>query len=119
MSTTPDNYVKLQGHLGQEIEIREFDKGRKLAKVSLATNEFKKSSDGTTEKITTWHNLTAWGKLAEDMHSSLQKGNKVVVEGRIAYRQFETKSGEKRYMTEIVLNSFHKVEKEAATEAAS
>ena len=117
MNSTPDNYVKLQGHLGQDIELREFAQGRKLAKVSLATNDFKKNNDGSTEKITAWHNLTAWGKLAEEMGSSLQKGNKVMIEGKLAYRQFETKAGEKRYHTEIVVTSFQKIEKEAAAEA--
>jgi single-strand DNA-binding protein len=119
MSTMPDNYVRLQGHLGQDVELREFAQGRKLAKVSIATNEFKKTNDGATEKVTSWHNLTAWGKLGEDMHSSLQKGSKVIVEGKLSHRQFETKSGEKRYTTEIVVTSFQKVEKEAAAEAAS
>jgi single-strand DNA-binding protein len=114
MSTPSDNYVRLQGHLGKDIDLREFAQGRKMANVSLATNDFKKNNDGTTEKITTWHNLTAWGKLAEDMHSSLQKGSKVVIEGRLAYRHYETKTGEKRYQTEIVVNSFQKVEKENA-----
>lgn len=117
MSTPSDNYVRLQGHLGKDVELREFAQGRKMASVSIATNDFKKNNDGTTEKYTTWHNLTAWGKLAEDMSAALQKGSKVVIEGRLAYRNYETKTGEKRYATDIVVNSFQKVEKDSTVSA--
>lgn len=112
MQAATDNYVKLQGHLGKDIDLREFAQGRKLAKVSLATNEYKKTGDGAPEKITSWHNLTAWGKLAEEMSTELAKGNKVCVEGKITYHQYETKNGEKRYSTEITVNSFKKLERE-------
>lgn len=112
MNATTDNYVRLQGHLGQNIDLREFAQGRKLAKVSLATTEFKKANDGPADRITTWHNLTAWGKTAEEMSNTLQKGSKVCIEGKINYRQYETKAGEKRYATEITVNTFQKIEKE-------
>jgi single-strand DNA-binding protein len=112
MNTSTDNYVRLQGHLGQDIDLREFAQGRKLAKVSLATTEFKKATDGPPDRITSWHNLTAWGKTAEEMSTTLRKGSKVCVEGKISYRQYETKAGEKRYATEITVNAFQKIEKE-------
>lgn len=112
MSTTPDNRVQLLGYLGQDVELREFAKGSKLARLTLATNEFRKTQNGQTEKFTTWHNLVAWGQTAETMNDLLRKGQKVLVEGKIAYRQYETKAGEKRNATEIVVSNFRKLDRE-------
>ena len=112
MSTNLDNRVQLLGFLGQDVELRELAKGNKLARLSMATSEFKKSPNGTTEKVTTWHNLVAWGQTAETMSDLLRKGHKVFVEGKIAYRQYETKAGEKRSSTEIVVSSFRKLDRE-------
>jgi single-strand DNA-binding protein len=112
MSTTTDNRVQLLGHLGQDVELREFAKGNKLARLSLATNEFKKSQNGPGQNVTTWHNLVAWGQTAETMSETLRKGQKVFVEGKITYRQYETKSGEKRSSTEIVVSNFKKMERD-------
>ena len=112
MSTNLDNRVQLQGYLGQDVELRELAQGRKLARLTMATNEVKKTLNGQFEKSTTWHNLVAWGPTAESMSEQLRKGNKVAVEGKITYRQYETKSGEKRSSTEIVVSNFQKMEKE-------
>ena len=64
------------------------------------------------EKITTWHNLVGWGQTAKEMSENLRKGQKIFVEGKIVYRQYETKTGEKRSQTDIVVNSFKKLEKD-------
>ncbi|MFZ1676999.1 MAG: single-stranded DNA-binding protein [Saprospiraceae bacterium] len=112
MSSNLDNRVQLQGFLGQDVELREFAQGKKLARLSMATNEFKKNASGQSEQVTTWHNLVAWGQTAETMSDLLRKGHKVSVEGKIAYRQYETKAGEKRSSTEIVVSSFKKLDSE-------
>ncbi len=112
MNAVSQNQVQLLGNLGQDVDLRELAQGRKLARLSLATNEFKQTATGTPEKITTWHNLIAWGNLAEEMSSTLQKGQKVYIEGKIQYRTYETKTGEKRYSTEIQVSSFKKMAKE-------
>ena len=112
MSTNLDNRVQLLGFLGQDVELRELAQGKKLARLSLATNEFKRSLTGQPEKITTWHNLIAWGQTAETMNDLLRKGQKVFVEGKIVYRQYETQTGEKRNHTEIVVSSFRKLDRE-------
>jgi single-strand DNA-binding protein len=112
MSVLTNNRVQLLGFLGQEVELREFAEGNKLARLRLATDEFKKSSNGQTEKITTWHNLIGWGQTAQQMSEILRKGQKVFVEGKIVYRQYETKTGEKKSQTEIVVSSFKKLEKD-------
>lgn len=114
MSALTDNRVLLLGFLGQDVDLREFAQGNKLARLSLATSDFKKAANGQTEKITTWHNLVAWGHTAQQMSELLRKGQKVFVEGKLVYRQYETKAGEKRNQTEIVVNSFKKLEKDEA-----
>lgn len=116
MKTLADNRVQLLGFLGQEVDLRELSRGNKLARLSLATSDFKKAPNGQTERVTTWHNLVAWGKTAEEMSELLRKGQKVFVEGKIVYRQYETKEGEKRSQTDIVVNSFRKVAKEDTME---
>ena len=116
MSTLADNRVLLLGFLGQDVDLRELSRGNKLARLSLATSDFRKAPNGQTEKITSWHNLVAWGKTAEQMSELLRKGQKVFIDGKIVYRQYETKAGEKRSQTDIVVNSFRKVEKEETME---
>ncbi|HZV68045.1 MAG TPA: single-stranded DNA-binding protein [Saprospiraceae bacterium] len=112
MSTNLDNRVQLLGFLGQDVELREFAQGKKLARLRVATTEFKKAQNGQSEKVTTWHDLVAWGQTAETMSDLLRKGHKVFVEGKIAYRQYETKAGEKRSSTEIVVSSFRKLDRD-------
>lgn len=112
MSTNLDNRVQLLGFLGQDVELRELAQGKKLARLTMATNEFKRTLNGEPEKTTTWHNLVAWGQTAETMNDLLRKGHKVFVEGKIVYRQYETKTGEKRNSTEIVVSSFRKLDRD-------
>ena|SRR5687768_12952098 len=112
MNTNLENRVQLTGFLGQDVELRELAQGNKLARLRMATSEYKRTLNGQPEKITTWHNLIAWGQTAESMSELLRKGYKVFVEGKIVYRQYETKAGEKRSQTEIVVNNFKKLDKE-------
>jgi single-strand DNA-binding protein len=118
MKNLADNRVQLLGFLGQEVDLRELSQGYKVARLSLATSDFKKAPNGQTERLTTWHNLVAWGQLAVQMNEQLTKGQKVFVEGKIVYRQYESKSGEKRSQTEIVVHHFRKVGKEETMEQA-
>ncbi len=98
------NKVQLIGHLGQDPEIVNLESGKTLAKFSLATNESYKNADGDKVTDTQWHNIVAWGKTAEIIEKYISKGKEVAVEGRLRNRSYETKEGEKRYITEIVCN---------------
>src|SRR5688572_26852877 len=102
MNTT--NRVQLTGNLGKDPEIKTFDGGGKLAKFSLATKEEYTNKNGERTSSTTWHFITAWGKIAERVEKELQKGSFVSIEGRISTRNYTDKDGQKRYMTEIVAN---------------
>jgi single-strand DNA-binding protein len=98
------NKVQLIGNLGQDPEILTLESGNKLAKFSVATNEVYRNSKGEKITDTQWHNVVAWGKTAEIVESYLTKGNEVAVEGKLIHRTYETKEGEKRYVTEVKCN---------------
>ena len=98
------NKVQLIGNLGQDPEIVTMDNGTKLAKFSLATTESYKNAKGEKVDDTQWHNIVAWGKTAEIVENYLAKGKQVAVEGKLTHRSYETKEGEKRYITEIRCN---------------
>ncbi|TGV00334.1 single-stranded DNA-binding protein [Flavivirga rizhaonensis] len=100
------NKVQLIGNLGQDPEIITLESGKKLAKFSLATNENYKNASGEKVTQTDWHNLIAWGKTADIIEEYVTKGKEIAIEGKLTNRSYETKEGEKRYVTEIVVNEF-------------
>jgi len=98
------NKVQLIGNLGQDPEIVNMENGNKLAKFSIATSDSYKNAQGEKVEDTQWHNIVAWGKLAEIVENFLVKGKQVAVEGKLTHRSYETKEGEKRYITEVRCN---------------
>ncbi|HEY2581016.1 MAG TPA: single-stranded DNA-binding protein [Mucilaginibacter sp.] len=103
------NSVRLVGNLGMDPDVRSFDNNKKLARLSLATNESYKNDKGEKVTETQWHNLVLWGtqaKLAEDL---LRKGDEVAIEGKLANKNYTDKDGIKRYGCEIVVNEFLKL----------
>lgn len=102
--TTLRNKVQLIGNLGNDPEIINLESGKTLAKFSIATNESYKNAKGEKITDTQWHNVVAWGQTAKIVENYLTKGKEVAVEGKLTSRSYETKEGEKRYITEIVCN---------------
>lgn len=98
------NKVQLIGNLGNDPEIVNLESGAKLAKFAIATNETYKNAKGEKVTDTQWHNVVAWGKTAELVENYLTKGKEVALEGKLTNRSYETKEGEKRYITEIKCN---------------
>lgn len=98
------NRVQLIGNLGATPELRTFDSDKKMTRVTLATNEVYYNAKGEKVEDTQWHQLVMWGKTAEIAAKYLKKGQEIVVEGKLATRSWETKEGEKRYSTEVVVN---------------
>lgn len=94
------NKITLIGRTGKEIEILNFENGM-LAKVSLATTDHYTNAKGEKIEDTQWHNLVAYGKTAEIMQKFVEKGQEIAVEGKLIYRNYEDKEGQKRYITEI------------------
>lgn len=99
------NQVNLIGHLGNDPEIVKFDNGQ-IAKVSLATSESYKDQQGNKVDKTEWHNLIFNGKASEVVEKYLKKGAKIYASGKIQTRKWETKEGDNRYTTEIIVRDF-------------
>lgn len=96
------NKVQLIGHLGQDPDVKEFEKGKRLARFSIATNEHYKNADGEKVKETQWHNVVAWNKSAEFVQKNLKKGSEIVVDGKLIHRNYNDKDGNKKYVSEVV-----------------
>ena len=99
------NKVSLIGHLGVDPKVTELPNGRKKVQFTLATNDFYRNAKGEKVVDTQWHNIVTWGSNAEFAGKYLKKGMEVTVEGRLTYREYEDKKGEKRYFTEVVVDN--------------
>ncbi|HQP46965.1 MAG TPA: single-stranded DNA-binding protein [Flexilinea sp.] len=99
--TTLQNKVRLIGNVGQQPEIRTFDSGAKLARLSLATVDRRKNFTGEYVSETTWHNLVAWGRHAELIEQYVVKGKEIMIGGTLVNKSYMDKNGDKRYLSEI------------------
>ena len=96
------NKVILVGRLGKDPEIRSTPGGTTVAKFSLATDEKFTDKSGEKQDRTEWHNIVAFGKLAEICGQYLRKGKLVYIDGSIHYDSWDDKeTGQKKYRTEI------------------
>lgn len=101
---TMRNKVQLIGHVGNDPEIKTLEGGRKWANFTLATNENYKNDKGEKVEETQWHKLVAWGKTAEIIEKYVTKGKEIAIQGKLSHRSYDDKNGEKRYITEVVVN---------------
>lgn len=81
------NKVILVGNVGQDPDIQTTKNGTKVAHLSLATNRRTSGDEG--EQRTEWHRLTMWNRLAEVTEETVQKGDRIFVEGRLEYDSYE------------------------------
>ena len=95
------NKVTLIGHTGKEVEIHQFENGSKKAMLTLATNDYYTNANGEKVEETQWHNLVAFGKTVDILEKYVPKGKEIAIEGKIIYRSYEDKDGNKRTVTEI------------------
>lgn len=98
------NRVPLIGNVGQDPEIKTLENGKKLAHLTIATNDSYKNDKGEKIEQTEWHRLTAWGKTAEIIEKYVVKGKEVAIDGKLTHRTYDDKNGEKRFITEVVIN---------------
>ncbi len=98
------NKVQLIGNLGNAPEVKTTESGKKLARFSVATNESYRNAQGEKVTETTWHNLVAWGKVAEIAEKYLNKGSEIAIEGKLINRSYTDKDGNKKYITEVQVN---------------
>ncbi|MEI6263882.1 MAG: single-stranded DNA-binding protein [Sphingobacteriia bacterium] len=98
------NKVQLIGNLGQDPDVKTIGEDKKVAHISVATNENYRNAKGEKVTDTQWHNVVAWGKLADIAEKFLLKGTEVVIEGKLINRNYTDKQGVKRYITEVQAN---------------
>ena len=95
------NKVILLGRAGKDAEVRQTLHGNPVANFSLATSEAWTDKGGKRMERTEWHNIVVWGSLAEICGRFITKGKQVYIEGKLQTREWQDKSGAKRYTTEI------------------
>ena len=99
------NKVEVLGRLGADPDVRTLDNGTTLARISVGTNKNWTDKNGVKQEETSWHNITMFGRLAENAQRILQKGSLVFVEGELKYRTVE-KDGLKTRYTDINARDF-------------
>src|SRR5215207_10494599 len=99
------NKVTLIGNLGNDPEVRSTTGGNRVATFSLATSRSWNDASGSKQEKTEWHRCVVWNtktsQLADIVERYVKKGDKIYVEGRIEYRQWQDKDNQTRYSTEI------------------
>ncbi len=105
------NKVHLIGNTGKDPEVRTTGSGYKVATFSLATSEHFKDKQGARQTETQWHTIVAWGPLADICDKYVKKGQMLYVDGKIQYRTYDDKDGNKRYVTEINASNIQMLEK--------
>jgi len=100
------NRAQIIGNVTRDPEMRYIPSGQAVVSFGIATNRRWRDKDGNNQEQTEFHDVVAWGKLAEIMGQILHKGNKVYVEGRLQTRSWEGQDGAKRQRTEIVVDDF-------------
>lgn len=103
------NQVTLVGNLGTDVTVKDISDNRKVANLSLATNRYYKKANGEKVQETQWHNIVIWGNLAEVAQKISSKGDQVMVQGRLTYRQYQDANGENKRITEILVNEYMKL----------
>ena len=96
------NTAFVMGRLGKNPEVRQTKDGKSVANFSLATDESFKNSIGERIQKTEWHQIVAWGNLAQFAEKYLAKGRQVLIQGRLQTSEWTDKDSVKRYRTEIV-----------------
>lgn len=101
------NKVMLIGNIGKDPETKVTPSGRKRVSFSLATSRRYRDASGETREQTDWHNIVGWGKIADIIEQlGVHKGMTLYVEGTLTYRSWDDPSGQKRYATDVNMETF-------------
>ena len=98
------NRATLLGHAGRDPELRDLNNGGKAAVFTLATTEKWSDREGRPGEATEWHRIVVYGPAVKAVETMLRKGDRVMVEGRIATRAFRDREDNERAVTEIVVS---------------
>ena len=104
--STLRNKVQLIGHLGNDPVIKTTTTGTTYSIIRLATNDLFKNKAGEWVEEVQWHTLVIWGNQNNTIEKKCKRGTKLMVEGKLTYRNYENTDGLKQYVTEIKVDSF-------------
>jgi len=113
------NKAIILGNVGQDPEVRHTKNGTAVCNFSIATNKSWKTQDGQKQDKTSWHRVTAWGKVAEIAGQYVKKGSQVYVEGELEYGSFTNKDGIEVPTFEIVIQSLQLLSRPDSKPAAN
>jgi single-strand DNA-binding protein len=113
------NRAQLIGNVTRDPEVRTTTGGQNVASFGIATNAQWTDTQGAKQVRTEFHNIVAWGKLADICQQYLTKGKKIFLEGRIQTREWEAQDGQKRTRTEIVAENMIMLDRGGATEGGA
>ncbi|MGC9373410.1 MAG: single-stranded DNA-binding protein [Bacteroidales bacterium] len=99
------NKVILVGNVGKDPDVRHLDSGVSVASFPLATSETYRNKESQKVTNTEWHNIVVWRGLAEVVEKYVKKGDPLYLEGKIRTRSYDDKDGNKKYITEIVVDN--------------
>jgi single-strand DNA-binding protein len=97
------NKVTLLGNIGHNPDVKTLADGKKVAHFSIATKDNYKDAQGNLKGDTDWHQLVAWGSIAELIENYCKKGATVYVEGKLKTRFYDTENEQRHYVTEIIV----------------
>ena len=95
------NKVILVGNVGKDPEIHHISADVAVAKFTLATSESNRDKNGERVTNTEWHNIVAWRRLAELSENYIRKGSQILIEGKLRYRSYDDRDGNKKYIVEV------------------
>ena len=112
------NKVMLIGNVGKDPDVRYYEADQAVAQVSLATTERGYTLQNGTQvpDHTDWHNLVFYRNLAKIVEKYVKKGDKLYIEGRIRYRSYDDKQGNRRYLTEILVENMEMLTPKATSQ---
>lgn len=113
------NRVILVGNVGKDPVIRYFEKNVAKATFPLATSETYTNQNGETVTTTEWHNIVLWRALAEVAEKTVKKGTQLYIVGKIKTRSYVDKEGNNKYITEILADTMHVLDRKQGTSFSS
>lgn len=97
------NSVEIAGNLTRDIEVITPQSGKAISKLTIAVNDVR------DRKNVDYIDCVAFGEVGANLAKVVEKGNNVLVEGRLSVRNYEDKDGKKRKSTEVIVNSFQAI----------
>lgn len=115
------NKVMLIGNVGKEPDIKYYDADQAVAQFPLATTErgYTLKNGTKVPDRTDWHNIVMWRELAKIAEKYVHKGDKLYIEGKIRYRYYDDKKGQRRFIAEVYADNMELLTPRSASSACS